>query len=359
MAGNVAELIDAVGTTAAVVVVANGAVCRLEVDADLAGRGLRVGTAGDLGLDAADADVVGTGDVFSRLNHDLATDAIVVDVPRGMTVPHPVVVVHWVDQDGIAVFPRLLVRTGELAEVTVLEAIASADVDALVVPVAGLAGGPGSHLHYLGVQELGPRVWQVGRQGSLVDRDATVTSALVALGGHYARVHTHSRLAGTGASSDQLAVYFGDGQQMHDFRTTQDHASPRTTSELLFKGAVEDEARGVYTGLIDVQPGAKGSLAFQTNRNLILSEGAHVESVPNLEMVNENEIKCSHASATGPIEEDQRYYLEARGVPREVADRLIILGFFGEIIDRTPVAGLRPHLRDAVAAKLQALHADG
>ena len=352
-------MLAAAGPAAATVVVVNGRVVHLQVDEALATRGLRVGRADDLGVDRAETDVAGDGDVFAQLNRDLSTDALVVDVPKGVTIADPVVVVHWIDADGAAVFPRLLVRTGELADVTVLEHIGSADVDALVVPVAGLHGTAGSHLHYLGLQELGSRVWQVGRQASLADRDATVTSALVALGGTYARVHTRSRLAGPGASSDQLAVYFGDGDQMHDFRTTQDHAAPRTTSELLFKGAVEDRARGVYTGLIDVQPGAKGSLAFQTNRNLILSEGARVESVPNLEMVNENEIKCSHASATGPIEDDQRYYLEARGVPTDVADRLIVLGFFGEVIDRTPVAGLRPHLRDAVAAKLDGLQRDG
>ena len=121
---------------------------------------------------------------------------------------------------------------------------------------------------------------------------------------------------------------------MHDFRTMQDHAAPRTTSDLLFKGAVGDTANSVYTGLIRVRPGAAGTNAFQTNRNLVLSEGAHADSVPNLE-IEENDVKCSHASAVGPVDEDQQYYLESRGVPTDVAERLIVLG----LLRRDP----RPH----------------
>ena len=122
---------------------------------------------------------------------------------------------------------------------------------------------------------------------------------------------------------------------MHDFRTLQDHAAPATTTDLLFKGAVQDRGRSVYSGLIRVRPGARGTNAFQTNRNLVLSEGARADSVPNLE-IDENDVGCSHASAVGPVDEEQRFYLESRGVPPEVADRLIVLGFFGEVLDRLP-----------------------
>jgi Fe-S cluster assembly protein SufD len=194
-------------------------------------------------------------------------------------------------------------------------------------------------------------VWQLGYQASRVGRDATLSSAVVALGGDYARVRTDSRLAGQGGTSNLVAVYFGDGDQTHDFRTLQDHEGPKTTSDLLFKGAVEDRSHSVYTGLIRVRPGAAGTNAFQTNRNLVLSQGAHADSVPNLE-IEDNDVRCSHASAVGPVDEDQRYYLEARGVPPEVADRLIVLGFFDEVIERTPVPGLRELLRRALADKL-------
>ncbi len=139
---------------------------------------------------------------------------------------------------------------------------------------------------------------------------------------------------------------------MHDFRTLQDHDAPKTTSDLLFKGAVEDESRAVYSGLIRIRKGAAGTNAFQTNRNLVLGEGAHADSVPNLE-IEENDVKCSHASAVGPIDEEQRYYLEARGLPPEAAERLIVLGFFEEILDDIHITGLHEPLRQAVAAKLE------
>ena len=126
---------------------------------------------------------------------------------------------------------------------------------------------------------------------------------------------------------------------MHDFRTIQDHDAPHTTSDLLFKGAVQDESRSVYTGLIKVRKHARGTAAFQTNRNLTLSEGAWAESVPNLE-IETNDVRCSHASTVGPIDADQRFYLESRGIPTQIAERLIVLGFFDEVLDQLPVGPL-------------------
>ena len=138
---------------------------------------------------------------------------------------------------------------------------------------------------------------------------------------------------------------------MHDFRTLQDHAAPKTRSNLLFKGAVQGHAQSVYTGLIKVRKDARGTDAFQTNRNLKLSEHAWAESVPNLE-IETNDVRCSHASTVGPIDEEQRFYLESRGVPPDLAERLIVLGFFDEVFDRLPVPSLVPDLVAEVSAKL-------
>jgi Fe-S cluster assembly protein SufD len=139
---------------------------------------------------------------------------------------------------------------------------------------------------------------------------------------------------------------------MHDFRTLQDHVAPKTHSDLLFKGAVQDQASSVYTGLIRIRHDAKGSAAFQTNRNLTLSHGAWAESVPNLD-IQTNDVKCSHASTVGPIDDEQRFYLESRGIPPEVAERLVVLGFFDEVLDQLPVGPLASELRQQVSAKLQ------
>ncbi len=345
----------AVGERAGLVVVHNGRVVRTELQPALAERGVLLGTLDD--DPAGGEDLVGSvaaaPDFFVDLNTALMADVVTVRVPRGVAVERPVLVLHWVDAAGSAVFPRLVVKAGEASQVSVVDHVASPpELAAFVAPVAELDAGDAANIAYVGMQELGRKVWQVGYQTSRVGRDATLNSVLVALGGEYARVAADSRLDGLGATSRLRALYFGDGDQMHDFRTLQDHDAPKTTSDLLFKGAVEDHSRAVYSGLIRIRKGAAGTNAFQTNRNLVLGEGAHADSVPNLE-IEENDVKCSHASAVGPIDEEQRYYLEARGLPPEAADRLIVLGFFEEILEDINVTGLRPPLRQAVASKLE------
>jgi Fe-S cluster assembly protein SufD len=351
-------VLDAVRDRAGLIVVRDGAIVHSEIEPGLAERGVVVG---DLNRVTDAEELLGaTGgeqDAFTALNEALLPGAAVVDVPAGVVIERPIVILEWVDGDATAVLSRTIVRLGEQAEATVVDVLASADVDAFVAPIVELQVGNAAHLHWLGVQDLGRRVWQVGYHLSRIGRDASLAAANVVLGGDYARVRTDSRLVGQGGTSNLLAVYFGEGDQMHDFRTLQDHNAPRTTSDLLFKGAVEDRAQSVYSGLIRVRKGAAGTSAFQTNRNLVLSEGAHADSVPNLE-IEENDVRCSHASAVGPIDEDQRYYLESRGVPTDVAERLILLGFFDEVLTRMPVPELLELLRGAVATKLGA-GADG
>jgi len=212
--------------------------------------------------------------------------------------------------------------------------------------------GERARVRYLSVQEHGPHTWQVALQRAHVGAGATLRSSAVALGGDYARLRSEARLEGRGAESDQLAVYFGDGTQMHDFRTLQDHAAPETHSTLLFKGAVEDEAHSVYSGLVHLRPEAQRSEAHQTNRNLVLSDGAVAESIPNLE-IEADDVRCSHASTVGTVDDDQRYYLATRGIPPEEADRLIVLGFFDDVLSRLPVRSLAAPLRDAVTRKIE------
>jgi Fe-S cluster assembly protein SufD len=203
---------------------------------------------------------------------------------------------------------------------------------------------------------LGPQAWQTALQASTVAADASLTSAAVALGGDYARLRTDSALSGPGGSTRLLALYFGAGRQVHDFRTVQDHRAPKTHSDLLYKGVVANTARSVYSGLIRVEKGAAGTNAFQTNRNLVLHDGAHADSVPNLE-IEDNDVRCSHASAVGPVSEDQRFYLESRGVPPEVTDRLISLGFLDEVVERLPFPALGPLMSAALGEKLAAAEA--
>lgn len=301
--------------------------------------------------DLLGALLVPDSDFFTEVNTAFAPEPFVLRIPAGVAVAEPIVVTHRAGRSGEATFPRLIVDAGADSEVTIVEWFVSDDVEALVVPVTEIEVGQAARVRYLAINDLGPQVWQIGSLVSRGQRDSTTLLSMAALGGSYARVRSDSRLVGQGASAEQVALYFGEGNQMHDFRTLQDHAAPRTTSNLLFKGAVEGHARSVYSGLIKVRKEAPGTNAFQTNRNIKLSEGAWAESVPNLD-IETNDVRCSHASAVGPIDEDQRFYLESRGVPPAIADRLIVLGFFDEVLDRLPVRAIAERLRASLADKL-------
>ena len=298
-----------------------------------------------------DLDTSMVHDVFDELSTAFYGETVL-SIPRGVHVEGSIVVTHVVHGNDEAVFPRLVIDAGENSEVTVVERFVSDGAGAaLVVPRLFVRAQQAARVTYVAINELSTSVWQLGHQQAIGERDSTTLLATVALGGEYARVRSDVKVVGQGATTRQVALYYADDTQMHDFRTLQDHVAPRTTSDLLFKGAVQDTARSVYTGLIRIGHDAKGSVAYQTNRNLTLSAGAWAESVPNLE-IETNDVKCSHASTIGPIDEEQRFYLESRGIPPEIAERLVVLGFFDEVLSQLPVGPLAGELRAQVAAKL-------
>ncbi len=350
----VEEILRGLGEFAGLVVVVDGTVVRAELHPEWVERGVTFGRASEAASGAASFGSVcaEAPDVFAELNTALSADPVVLDVPAGVLVDQPFVLVDWVATQGAAVFPRFSVRLGAQAQASIVEWHGSDDVPAFTAPVVELDAAQAAHLGYVNVQDRGRRVWQIASQLSKVERDATVVAAQAALGGGYARTRADCRLAGRGATGNLMAVYFGEGDQTLDFRTFQDHAAPDTTSNLLFKGAVADRSRSVYTGLIKVRPDARGTNAFQTNRNIKLGDHAWAESVPNLEIEN-NDVKCSHASTVGPIDEEQRFYLESRGVPTSTAERLIVGGFFEEVLDRLPVPGLEAPITYEIDERLR------
>ena len=311
---------------------------------------------------AGDADLVSrtgavelfeeTPDVFAELNRSAARTVHVV-VPAGRIVGDPIVITHAIPGEGALTTPRLVVEAGADSEVTVIERFVSVSSGpALTLPVLQIRAAPAARVRYLAVNDLSDTTWSIGHQQSESDRDSSLLLSTVALGGDYARVRTEARSIGPGASTRQVALYFADGEQMHDFRVIQEHVAPHTTSDLLFKGAVQDRSASVYTGLIAIGEEARGTAAFQTNRTLTLSEGSWAESVPNLD-IRTNDVKCSHASTVGPIDEDQRFYLESRGVRPDVAERLVVLGFFDEVLAQLPSLAIADDLRARVEAKLK------
>ncbi len=346
-------LLERLGTRAATVVVRNGHVVLADVDPRWADAGLVVDR---LAATAAGADLFGVvapepTDVFAHLNEAFAVDPVLVSVPAGLAVSDPVVVVDWVDAPGTLVASRVVVATGPDAEVEVLE-WQGGDAAALCVPVTELAASQASRLRHVVVQDRGSETWQVGEVHASAGRDATVVSAQAALGGRYARTRSLSRLEGRGAHAEMTAVYLGEGTQTLDFRTDQRHDAPDTTSDLLFCGAVGDASRAIYTGTITISPEGRGSNANQTNRNLKLDDDAWAESVPNL-VIENNDVRCSHASTVGPVDTDQLFYLESRGVPPTEAERLIVAGFFAEPLGRLPVPAASVLVGERLAARLR------
>ena len=340
-------VIGAIGEFATLAVTYDGYLVRRE--GEISGL-----TITDLSQAAQSTDLDRAGpDVFAELNTAHAPSPLLIEAAAGAVIEKPVVLIHWTGQEGRSTFPRTVVRAGQASQLTVVEVWLSDDVQALVVPRTELDADRDAILRHVVLSDLGPRVWQISSSTARSGQGGSVISGTVALGGEYARFRIDADLLEEGGEAQLIAAYFGDGDQTHDFRTLQDHTGKRTTSNLVFKGAVTGTSRSVYSGLIRVNPGASATSAFLTNRNLVLSADATAYSVPNLEIVNENDLRsCGHAATSGPIDADQVFYLESRGVPTEVARRLIILGFFDDVLARFPVDGLRTIARDRVAAKL-------
>jgi Fe-S cluster assembly protein SufD len=355
LAGGPADLLSGLGAPAALVRTRDGFVVSSALGAPAGSTGLSVTSARTLAAPPAcfGSVVAPSRDAFTVLAEAFGADAVFVTVRAGVHVAGPIVIVHELDRrpGPAAVFPRTFVELGEGAVASVVEHLVSATGEALVCPVTELEVGRDARLAYHSIQELDRSAWQLGYVASRVDRGGSLQSFAASFGGDYARLCTHSSLVGEAATSELLAAYFGDGTQVQDMRTFQEHAAPRTRSVLIFKGAVDDAARSVYSGLIHIHKGARKSDAGQTNRNLVLSESAHADSVPNLD-IEENDVRCSHASAVGPIDRAQRFYVESRGVPPSVAERLILLGFFDDLLARAPEPGVAAYLRGVVARRL-------
>jgi Fe-S cluster assembly protein SufD len=311
---------------------------------------------------------------FLLLNDAFLVDPVLVDVRPGAVIEEPIVVVHVLTGgEGTATFPRTIVRSGSGSKADVVELTVEADVgllvdrspngviapkipvERLIVPVTELRVEDEAALSYVNIQSLGRATWQLAHHASTIGERATLSSFAAALGGGYARLRTDSQLRGTGGTSRLRAAYVGRGDQMLDFRTLQDHAAPKTVSDLLFMGAVAERSHSVYSGLIRVRRGAVRANAMQTNHNLVLDEGAHADSVPNLD-IEENDVQCSHGSTVGPVDEDQRYYLESRGVEPDRAEQLIVAGFFESIADRVPVDAARTLVGEALAERIGAVY---
>ncbi|MGH2724767.1 MAG: Fe-S cluster assembly protein SufD [Actinomycetota bacterium] len=290
---------------------------------------------------------------FAALHAAFRTGGTFLHVPRGVAVELPLQSLTYLDSDGAAVFPHTVVVADELAEVTVIDRLMSPPLErALSVAVTEIFAGPGARVRYVSLQDWGAGVTHLAVQRATVARDAELRSLAVSFGADLSRTEVEAVLAEPGAHSEMLGLYFTDGEQHFDHRSLQDHAAPNCTSDLLYKGALKDASRAVYSGLIRVHPGAHKTDAFQTNRNIVLSDAAKADSIPNLE-IEANDVRCSHAASVGPVDEDVLFYLETRGIPRAEAERLVVTGFFQEVLDRVQLAEVRSGLEAAIIDELR------
>jgi Fe-S cluster assembly protein SufD len=293
-------------------------------------------------------------DKLSALNGALWTAGVFVHVPADVKLAKPIRVARWLPEEGVAVFPRTLIVADRHSHVAYVDAFASPDFDEPTVSLGAVEviANDGADVQYVANQQWGRGVRHLSVQRTLAQRDANLDTLVVNLGASVARVDLNARLEGAGARSDMLGLYFARDDQHFDHNTRQDHVSDHANSDLLYKGALYDRSKTVFRGIIRVHPGAQQTDAYQTNRNLLLSEDAEAVSLPNLE-IEADDVKCSHGATVGQLDEEELFYLQSRGLDRRAAERLVIFGFFGEVLDRLPLPGVVEELKAAIEAKIR------
>jgi len=333
----------------------------VSIDAELARQGVVFGPLAEAARDHPDlvarylfTAVKPDRDKFAALHAALFSGGTFLYVPDGVTVSQPFVSQFWSSGSGAAVLPHSLVIAGRGSKFQYVDEFLSADRQE-----ASLASGStevfleeGSDVGYVALQHWSINTWQFANQRFHLGRDARLRMVDVALGGRLARLRVEAILDGPGSSADLRGLFFGTGDQAFDFRTLQDHVGPHTTSDLLFKGALKDRAKSVYVGVVRVEPAARASSSNQANRNLLLSEKAKATSEPILEILNNDILRCSHGATVGPVDPEHLFYLESRGIPHQIAERMLVQGFLGEVLDRLPVARLRDAVDQELGARL-------
>lgn len=294
---------------------------------------------------------------FPALNAALWSDGVYLRVPRGVSLDRPIRLSRWVSGVDTATFTRILIVAEEGSRVSFVDEVlspdfAGADATALAGTAVEVFARAGAQVQYVSLQRMGRGGFYMAHQRTLAERDSTLDTLNVALGGSVGRVDLNARLLGPGANSDMLGLYFGDEDQHFDFNTSQDHVAPNAHSDLLYKGALDGASRGVFRGIIRVHEGAQRTDAYQTNRNLILSEQAVATSLPNLE-IGADDVRCSHGATVGQLDMEALFYLMSRGLGRRQAERLVVLGFLGEVLSKLPLGGVAEKVTRAIETKLR------
>jgi Fe-S cluster assembly protein SufD len=272
---------------------------------------------------------------FAALHEASLTNGMFIHVPDHIEVSGTIEIHHWLAGSNTLIFPHTLVVTGTHAKVRVVDIFRSADDTSpgVAIAVNDLSAGPGSKLDYIAIQAFNEATRVIQINETAAARDAATTGFILNTGAAWARNESLSRLEGTGARSDMLAVSIPAHEQEYDQRTFQHHVSPGAFSDLLYKNSLYDYSSTVFSGLIFVDEDAHHTDAYQTCRNLLMSDTCEANSMPGLE-INADQVKCSHGSTSSQISDEEIFYLRARGINPTAARQLIARGFSVEVVER-------------------------
>jgi Fe-S cluster assembly protein SufD len=291
---------------------------------------------------------------FAALSGAFAEDGVMVYVPRNVKVDQPLHSVFWGPGIELAYFSHILIWLEEGASLTYVHEAASLNEPDGQTMHAGLIEinvEAGADLRFVELQSWGEHVWNFTHKRALVGRDANIDWVFAAVGSQLTKDFSDLDLVGEGAVGRMSGFYFTDKQQHLDHDTQQNHFAPNTTSDLLFKGALMEQSRSVWQGMIYVAPGAQKTDGYQANRNLVLSRQARADSIPGLEIMADD-VRCTHGATVGKIDPDELFYLRSRGITLPEAERLIVEGFFAPIMQRIPFDGVKNRLNQAINKKM-------
>ena len=289
---------------------------------------------------------------FAALHRAQVRTGTFLYVPKNVEIALPLETFHWLSGENGSTFPHTLIIAEAGSKVTLVDYYDSdrAEDPGFACAVNDLVVGPGAKVTYLCAQNWGEKVVSFQINSTTVERDAAALSLHLNLGASYARLESLSRLAGAGGRSDMLAATVSDSTQEFDQRTLQDHIEPHTTSDLLYKNSLSDTAKTIFAGLIRVQPAAQHTDAYQKVRNLMLSDEAEANSMPGLEILAD-EVRCTHGATSGHVDQEEMFYLLARGIDPKSAQELIVHGFLNEVLERLPDTNATPKLGVLLADK--------
>lgn len=292
-------------------------------------------------------------DKFSAMTAALSSMGVLLYVPKGVHVDEPLHSVLWGPGNQRAYFSNLIVYLDDQASATYVHEYASPDEQeqALHSGVVEIFVGKAANLKFVEFQSWGKHMWNFTHERARVERDANLDWIFGAVGSHLTKNFSEINLVGEGSTGRMSGFYFTDGKQHLDHDTQQNHHAPNTISDLLFKGALKDDSRSVWQGMIYVAPGAQKTDGYQANPNLLLDTTARADSIPGLEIMADD-VRCTHGATVGKIDPTEVFYLNSRGIPTETAERLIVEGFFDPIMQRIPFEGVRERLQQAIIDKL-------